>query len=267
MCRRRGLRVGVVDYGRLERDHRAGRLCLLSHCRRFLPHLFRQLHQCQGAKPTLSRTLFLIPMASKFAHLWYPVWVPCCRGCPCAMELLVLLFMPPAGALAAAAILRGHTQVDHLGVSHARCTLWGPLQQRRSRLGGVRATPGAHQLARKARRRCRPQHYDVAPSLPAAGVQARPASPHSRPLHAVVLAPLLASPLVEEVQRAQTGARVQDGTVGSNEAENLSISPPRPGESDEEGGDRHYARSLLCNPPDLARPARPARVARASHTS
>ena len=51
----------------------------------------------------------------------------------------------------------------------------------------------------------------------------------------------------------------------SSEAQNLSICPPRPGENDEEGGDRHYARSLLCDPPDPARPARPARVARESH--
>ena len=200
------MRVGVVDYGRLERDHRAGRLCLLSHCRRFLPHLFRQLHQCQGAKPTLSRTLFLIPMAAKFAHLWYPVWAPCCRGCPCAMELLVLLFMPPAGALAAAAILRGHTEINHLGVSHARCAVRGPLQQRRARLGGARTTRGAHQLARKARRRSRPQHHDIAPSLFAAGVQARPAPSTSHLLLAEVLAPLVEQ-LVEEIQqRAQHGA-------------------------------------------------------------
>ena len=129
----------------------------------------------------------------------------------------------------------------------------------------MRATPGAYQLARKACRRCRPQHYDVAPSLPAAGIQARPAPPASRPLHTMVLAPLLAAPLVEEAQRAQSGARVRDGTIGSSEAQNLSICPPRPGENDEEGGDRHYARSLLCDPPDPARPARPARVARESH--
>ena len=48
--------------------------------------------------------------------------------CPCATELPLMPFMLAAGALAAAAILRGHTQIDHLGVSHARCAVWGSLQ-------------------------------------------------------------------------------------------------------------------------------------------
>ena len=133
--------------------------------------------------------------------------------CPYATELPLTPFILLAGALAAATVVRGRTRIDHMGVPHACCAVWAPLQQHRARFGGTRATRVAHQLARKARRRSRPQHHDVAPSLPATGIQAWSAPSTSRLLNAK--SRFLAKPLVEEVQqRAQHGTRVRRGGRG-----------------------------------------------------
>ena len=108
-------------------------------------------------------------------------------------------------------------------------------------------------MERRFRHWSRLQHHDIAPSLFAVGVQAQPTSSTRSLLNATVLVPLLVVPLVEEVQRAQNGARLRERPIRSNEAQGLSMNSPCPGKTDEERRDRRYAPFLLCEPLALTR--------------